>query len=71
MNDDAVGGGFAEIEALLPPRATEYRSGEYRAGASVGAQAADLAPVAAGASRDEPATVPLTVPPMPIPRTSA
>jgi hypothetical protein len=55
MNDDAVGLAFDDIAALLPPRATEYRS------------AAVSARLAAG-NRDEPATIPLTtLPPTTVP----
>jgi hypothetical protein len=57
MNDDAVGRALDEIEALLPPRSTEYRSGTF-------------SPQGPSVPRDEPATVPLTVPPLPLPRTT-
>lgn len=79
MNDDVVGRALEEIEALLPPRATEYRVGEYRAaeyraaehrsapyGSGPGALEAVGSGAPAGGARDEPATIPLTVPPLPL-----
>ncbi|WP_207386945.1 hypothetical protein [Frankia sp. Cppng1_Ct_nod] len=49
MNDDAVRGVLDNIEDLLPPHTTEYRSGT-------------LTGPAGSASRDEPATEPIHLP---------
>ncbi|WP_165034839.1 hypothetical protein [Candidatus Protofrankia californiensis] len=49
MNDDAVRGVLDNIEDLLPPHATEYRSGT-------------LAGSAGPANHDEPATEPIRLP---------
>ncbi|MGF7233820.1 MAG: hypothetical protein ACQSGP_02500 [Frankia sp.] len=57
MNDDGVDRGLDEIAALLPPRSTEYRSGTFTQQMPAG-------------SRDEPATVPLTIPTLPLPRST-
>ncbi len=57
MNDDGVDRGLDEVAALLPPRSTEYRSGTFAQQTPAG-------------GRDEPATVPLIIPPMPLPRST-
>jgi hypothetical protein len=49
MNDDATRDGLGNLEDLLPPRVTEYRAGTLWG--ALGAVA-----------RDEPATVPITLP---------